>query len=321
MWSAIGLATHQQLRLAGARLAAPLARQTATAAAAPVARFRRINIHGAVVVRRAFSVTRARPTPAAAAKKTPPKKKPAAKKPTPKKKKVAKKKAAPKKKPAPTDDQKLALKIRELKQIGLLKGQPDLLPTGAWRVFASHRLAGQKRSSQQGDDMRAVAEEYRTLSAAERAKLELESDQNKAANLETYRSWVEAKSPQEIRIANTARRVLKRADTLRIADKKLAPIKDHRVPSRPLTAYNLYARSRYESGDLAGMSLRDATLKVAAEFKALSDSERKPFEDAYKATQLEHQEQMRRVLGPDYNKGSVMRVSLYLRPAKKTATA
>lgn len=262
-------------------------------------------------------MTRARPTPAAAAAKTATKKKPA-----PKKKKVAaKKKAAPKKKPAPTDEQKLALKIRELKQIALLEGQPDLLPTGAWHLFASHRLAGQKRSSQQGDDLRTAAEEYRTLSAAERAKLELESDQNKAANLETYRSWVETKSPQEIRVANTARRVLKRLDTLRIADKKLAPIKDHRIPSRPLTAYNLYARSRYESGDLTGMSLRDATLKVAAEFKALSDSERKPFEDAYKATQLEHQEQMIKVLGPDYNKGSIIKSRLYLKPTKKTATA
>jgi hypothetical protein len=168
MWSAIGLATHQQLRLAGARIAAPLARKTA-AAAAPVAHFRRINIHGAAVVRRAFSVTGARPTPATAAKKTAAKKKPAAKKPAPKKKKVVKKKAAPKKKPAPTDEQKLALKIRELKQIALLEGQPDLLPTGAWRVFASYRLAGQKRTSQKGDDMRAAAEEYRALSAAERA--------------------------------------------------------------------------------------------------------------------------------------------------------
>lgn len=188
MWSAIGLATQHRLRVAGARLAVPLTRQTAIT---PVVFFRRTNISGAVIVKRGFSVSRTRLVTAAAEgtsrkKTTAVAKKPSAKKPVTKKKPVAKKPAAQrkvvakKKKPVKvlTDKQqqalqerKLKLKIRELKRIALVGEEPKKLPHSVWSLVLKTTISsvvGGPGRGLIGEKSTEAAQTYKDLSPEER---------------------------------------------------------------------------------------------------------------------------------------------------------
>lgn len=179
MLSAIGPATHLQLRVAGARLAAPIARK----AVAPVASVRRTTFHGTVVVRRGFVVTRICPAAAAAegsaqstkksatkkpsAKKSAPKKKPSAqkKKPAAKKKKpVAKKK--PVKKVLSETAKKALVRgaLSDLRRLALYGEEPKAAPRDAWTVFLSQHL-----KSFSGSSVSELAQQFRNMSGPERA--------------------------------------------------------------------------------------------------------------------------------------------------------
>jgi hypothetical protein len=170
MWPAIGLAANHQLRIAGARIAAPIVRKTVTAV--PAVFFRHTSIHGAVVVRRGFSVTRVLPNAAAkaaATKTTAKKKKLAAKKPAAKKKKkiVAKKPVTK----AELDKQRnLRAKesLKELKAIALLGEGPATLPANAWMVWVARNLTG-KTGGNATAAIPQLATQFKALDPEQRA--------------------------------------------------------------------------------------------------------------------------------------------------------
>ncbi|KAK0656111.1 hypothetical protein B0T16DRAFT_384874 [Cercophora newfieldiana] len=315
MWSAIGLATH--LRVAGTRLAVPIARKAATA---PATFFRRTTIHGTVVVRRGFAATRACPAAAAtegmvrktkaSATKKPAAKKPAAKKKlAAKKKPVKKKKPVAKKKPAKKELSETAKKtllsrsVTELKQLALYGEVPKASGDSAWKLVLSQRLKGFGKGFS-SSDISELSQQFHSLPAAERAQLNLEADQNKAANQSAYRAWVESKKPEDILVANYARTALKRVgerlSNVQLDSAKLSPIVDKRLPKRPANVKALYIRARHESGDLVNVPFEEVSRRLGTEWAGLTDAERKPFFDAVEASVAEYDKVMNSLLGPDW---------------------
>lgn len=113
---------------------------------------------------KAKSAVKAKAKPKSAAKKP-------AKKPVKKKVKKTKAKAKPKpkikkavKKPL-TDEQKLRLDIKKLKETALLAGQPKSAPISAWQVVLKE--GGDKISSKISERAKSAAEVYKALSPSE----------------------------------------------------------------------------------------------------------------------------------------------------------
>lgn len=94
-----------------------------------------------------------------------------------------------------------------------------------------------------------------------------------------YRAWIQSKTPIEIDAANRARRRLKHllAPTLSAycLGRRFAPIKDERQPTKPRSGFTLFCSERWQSGDLDGVSVPEAGSRISAEWKALTDAERK----------------------------------------------
>ena len=70
------------------------------------------------------------------------------------------------------------------------------------------------------------------------------------ARLAEYNAWVKSHTPEEIRLANNARKQLRR----KLADKgKKAPaltrlIEDDRLPKRPISPYTIFFAERQATG-------------------------------------------------------------------------
>ncbi|KAK4449470.1 hypothetical protein QBC34DRAFT_405040 [Podospora aff. communis PSN243] len=294
MWPSIGLAANHQLRIAVARIAAPMVRKTVTAV--PAALFRRTSIHGALFVRRRFSVTRVLPN--AAAKATAKKKKPVAKKPAAKnKKKVVAKKTSRTKAELEKQRNLMAKEsLKELKTIALLGEEPTKLPANSWNVYVAKSMKGTS-----GGLMAAIPDlvtKFKALSHDQRAALANEARENHATNKAAFRSWVHTKSLAEIYQANMARRALKRVG-VKIPAAKLSRIKDDRFPKQPSSAFSFFLRARFESGDMAGVHVRDAAQPLVQEWNSLSESDRQPYLAMSQARTAAHEAESSVIFGPE----------------------
>ena len=98
--------------------------------------------------------------------------------------------------------------------------------------------------------------------------------QNKQANDAAYKQWVEKHTPEQIRIANTARLRLKRKES-KAGSQKYSSIEDPRFPKKPLNARAVFTKERWATGDMKGISLVDAAKTINEEWKALSAAEKK----------------------------------------------
>lgn len=86
-----------------------------------------------------------------------------------------------------------------------------------------------------------------------------------------HKAWVESHTPEEIAEANRARHRLKKkfqASTRR-------PIHDDRQPKRALSAYIMFSKSRWQSGDFAGHPTGETAKALGDEWKDMSAAERK----------------------------------------------
>lgn len=222
----------------------------------------------------------------AASKKTPAAKKPAKKAAAKKKpaKKAAKPKAKAVKKPKTTkakkeltDEEKAKIKIRALKAKALLKEQPGQLPVTAWTLFIFKNLKealNKDPKPEFRDVMTQLSADYKALPEHEKEKLESEALKNKTANEIAFKNWVESHTVQEIRTANLARNMLRRAHS--ISAKSTIP--DPRFPKRPLTPYMAYVKSRYPAPEFEGVPNPTRLSKISAEWKTRGPEERKPYE-------------------------------------------
>ncbi|KEZ44200.1 hypothetical protein SAPIO_CDS3132 [Scedosporium apiospermum] len=193
----------------------------------------------------------------------------------------AKPKAKPKPKPKPkkkkvlTPEEKAKKEVRELKVAALLN-EPAKLPGTSWLVYVTQELKGKSVGGDLAGRTRAVREAFRSLSSYELERLQETAESNRQANIDAYKTWVESHSAEEIYKANLARGRLSRK-----YNKSHRKITDERLPKRPLTAYSLFVKARWASGDVSNVAstAAGAARILADEWKALPESEKKPYLD------------------------------------------
>lgn len=230
-------------------------------------------------------------------------KKPAAKKATKTKKaapkKAKKKKAAPKK-PARKTKKQLTDAEKESKVIASLRKLALKEPTtrsnlSAFQVYISEKTRGTSdvklidATKQWKDVSPAEHEVSSTMSYCKHFPLNfsqkynhLAAERNEARAAE-YKAWVESHTPEEIRIANNARRQLKKkliarkaaADSAyKHAPSNTRPIEDTRQVKRARQAWTFFVLERAPSSDFKGIANTERLKLISEEFKALNASEK-----------------------------------------------
>jgi hypothetical protein len=258
---------------------------------------------GAKAVKKAVKktpTTKTKTTKTTAVKKKSPRKKGAA----PKKKAVkkAKKKVVPKKKAKPLTEAQLEKKkakdaratIKELREKAL-----KTPPTGqntAWTVFMGENRKG---SSSVTPSLRELADRFKNLSSAEREHYNHLANERNATEKAGYKAWIESHTPDQIRIANNARRALRKklAATRKFTPPHLQPIRDERIPKQPANPRFLFLKDRVGSGDFKGIHMIEAAKLIAEEYKALSAAEKQKYVDQYAADKEAYEAERKSVLG------------------------
>lgn len=85
------------------------------------------------------------------------------------------------------------------------------------------------------------------------------------------KKWIESHTPDEIRIANNARTMLKRKLN---KPASYTLISDPRIPKKPANSYLHYVQEKLASGDFKGIKLSEAIVLISNEWKALSPSQK-----------------------------------------------
>ncbi|RMZ79117.1 hypothetical protein DV738_g3455, partial [Chaetothyriales sp. CBS 135597] len=195
---------------------------------------------------------------------------------------------------------KEASKRSELKKQALLRSAPKGLPSTAWTVFFVEN--GPKKGEaldKSGNRVKATAQEYRNISAEERERLNRIAGENKAQNEAAYKEWVQSHTPLQIKQANHARDLL-RQEARKLNKKTSFPrIKDERLPKLPQNQFSLFLQERFQSGDLKGQSIAEAGKRVAQEWKDLSPTEKKAYDERFAADRIRYQDEYKRVYGID----------------------
>lgn len=96
-----------------------------------------------------------------------------------------------------------------------------------------------------------------------------QAEENRAANEASYEAWLKQYTPLQIKQANTARKHLRR-----LGHTKFFGIQDERLVKTPISAYLWFVKERHESGDFKHVPVKDAALRLAGEWKDLTDSEK-----------------------------------------------
>lgn len=190
-----------------------------------------------------------------------------------------------------TEEKERAL-LRKLRTEALK--QPRFLPETAWLVLHAESAKNNPEKGGASQTIKSAAERYKSLTPAE---MEVRHDSlssmlyftdkctqhynhiangNKAKNEVAYKEWVESHTPEQIRIANSARRNLKRRlqKSGKTTTHGLSLIHDERLARAPAGQYILFTKERYNTGDFKHLKLVDAVKLIADEWKALSASER-----------------------------------------------
>ncbi|RDW88839.1 hypothetical protein BP6252_00871 [Coleophoma cylindrospora] len=224
----------------------------------------------------------------------------------PKKKKVAaKKKAAPKKKVL-TEEQKAALKekksvqkskddLKALKATSLIKEQPkNAAPGTAYMCLVKEMMSS--RGTQPVTAMMAeAAKKWKSLSPSEIEHYNHQANENRATNEAALKKWIESYTPDQIREANNARRLLK--DKVKSVGKNL--LDDVRAPKRPRSAMMLFTRQRWASGDFKGVKVPDASKLIMEEWRELSSAEKEALEREAQADLERYAQEIKTVYNRD----------------------
>jgi hypothetical protein len=104
------------------------------------------------------------------------------------------------------------------------------------------------------------------------------ANQATAAKRAEYDAWIHSYTPAQIHAANLARAQLRKklpATKSGAVRRHTAKLVDDRRIKRPVQPYTLFTTERHSSGDMKGILITDASKIIAAEWKALSASEKK----------------------------------------------
>ncbi|KAL8884337.1 MAG: hypothetical protein Q9215_007588 [Flavoplaca cf. flavocitrina] len=236
-------------------------------------------------VKTTASATDVKPAAAAtmpAAKKTKAKSKPNAKsgakprtraKSTKARKKPAKAKAKPaKKKKALKPEVRERLEIKELKAKAL--SPPKRVPDAAFSVLLAEKQQELRTFDSSGSVAKECSKLYRSFTNEQREHYNHIANQNKASYDTKYREWILSHSPLKILEANNARAALKKRSK---GQRSWPKLHDERLVTRQRGPYIKFSIQRHRSGDFAGIPLGEAGKLIAAEWRELSEDEKKPF--------------------------------------------
>ncbi|RYO83026.1 hypothetical protein DL766_005522 [Monosporascus sp. MC13-8B] len=200
------------------------------------------------------------------------------------------------KRKALTDEEKANRQKKELKKTALFD-EPKNSPESPWQLFVAEQTQGKSRKPDElRSSMQQLSEAFKSLSSSELQRLEKTAEQNKRANAVAYKAWVESLTPDQVKAANSARSLLKRKYNIPVGQAK--HIKDERLPKRPLTAYSLFTRARWSTGEFAGGGgIRNMGAAIAQEWKKLPETEKKPFYDLQKAELERYEKEVAAVFG------------------------
>ncbi|CAD0097631.1 unnamed protein product [Aureobasidium mustum] len=183
---------------------------------------------------------------------------------------------------SPEEKTIISVQAREAKkkdQIKLLKAQaltpPNYRQLNIWSVYIKENT--KTVGGPVSESSKILAQRFKDISSTEREHLNHLANQHNAKSLREFQEWLNRHTPAQIFEANAARARLRRL----LVDSKLkySAIKDERLVKRPLSSYLQYHTERLASGDFRGVSTPVASKDIAREFKALSASERKTYED------------------------------------------
>ncbi|MCJ1403286.1 hypothetical protein MMC11_006509 [Xylographa trunciseda] len=153
--------------------------------------------------------------------------------------------------------------VKELKILAL--NPPRGLPTTPFRII-NDEMCKEKHSIASKE----ASEKYKNLIPEELEHYNHIAHQNKAASREAYEAWIQSVTPIDIRKANIARNTLTRLGIKGFSQH----LKDERQVKRPLVAHALFLKERFNSGDMQGMRLVDATRLIMREWRELGNSDK-----------------------------------------------
>ncbi|KAG9545918.1 hypothetical protein KCU71_g17180, partial [Aureobasidium melanogenum] len=168
---------------------------------------------------------------------------------------------------------------KKKEEVKLLKTRsltpPKYRQLNPWSIYVkenSKSVAGPVSES-----AKVLAQQFKNMSSIEKEHLNHQVNEHNAKSLREFQEWLSSHTPAQIYEANVARARLRKLtfDT----SSKYAPIKDDRLVKRPISSFLQYHNERLNSGDFRGIPAPIASKDIATEFKALTASEKKKYED------------------------------------------
>ncbi|KAG0649936.1 Non-histone chromosomal 6 [Hyphodiscus hymeniophilus] len=192
-----------------------------------------------------------------------------------------------------TERQKQTLELKSLKATALTL--PKAKPATVWTVILTEAVG---KSSSLTLGTKEASAKYKSLTASELEHYNHIANQNKEENQTAYKKFIESHKPEEIRLANNARHLLAKRDGKK-ASSRLPALRDPRIPKLPSKAGIFFGADRWNSGDLKGLKIPEASRLIWNEWKELSPSERKPYEDQEAADKTRYIQEYKTVFGRD----------------------
>ncbi|TQN75400.1 Mismatch-binding protein cmb1 [Colletotrichum shisoi] len=202
----------------------------------------------------------------------------AATKPPREKEKADKKKELTPEQMQQLDTEAQKLKVKEQKKLALLP-DPKKLPISAWTVYITERAKDRESAIDLESRAKLNSGLYRNLSSHELQRLEEKAQENRLANIAAYKAWVESHTPIEVAEANRARANMRRITGQRAP----RPIRDPRQPKRSSTAFIMFVKARWDTGDFSGVDPVVANRQISEQWHALPESEKEPYKQLAKA--------------------------------------
>ncbi|KAL8914661.1 MAG: hypothetical protein Q9172_007045 [Xanthocarpia lactea] len=209
----------------------------------------------------------------------------------------AKAKPAKKKKKALKPEVKERQIIKELKAKALTP--PKKIAATAFHVLLAEKLREARLPVGKDTGAGSVAKEcsriYRSFTPEQREHYNHIANQNKVTNDSNYREWILTHSPAEINDANRARKALKS----RLMSSSFPKLHDERLVTGRRTPYINFMVQRHRSGDFAGVSIPEAAKLISAEWRALSESDKKPYVQEGVADSARYEQEVKAVYDRD----------------------
>jgi len=105
------------------------------------------------------------------------------------------------------------------------------------------------------------------------------ANERTAARRAEYQAWIHSHTPDQIRVANNARAVLRRKlkGTLKATKYPAYTSKlvDDRAAKKPTSSFLVFLKERFASGDFKSINVVEAAKLIGNEWKALSANEKK----------------------------------------------